>query len=1011
MFCGHCGAEAASGEGFCRQCGSALEVSPVAPLDSSTSASTRPVAQSQDDVPTVDPAGSASRQPSSAPVLDGSFAPGQAFGRRYRIIRELGRGGMGVVYQAWDEELGIAVALKTIRPDPDADPETGRERELRFKRELVLARQVTHKHVVRIHDLGEINGIKYLTMPFIQGESLAARVRRQGRLPVDRALHFAKQIAAGLVAAHDAGVVHRDLKPANIMIDAEEQAIILDFGLARSTSGMTLGTATGAVMGTIQYMAPEQASGAHVDERADIYAFGLIFHEMLVGSARSTESPVAIAMRRMQEPPPSVHAVDPTIPAPVDRIVQRCLQPDPALRYQTSAELASDLAHLDSAGLPRSQPVAPVPVTRRPRWLLPAVGLVVLALLSSVGLLWMRVRGTPAAPSAREPVSVLIADFANKTGDEVFDGSLEQPLGIGVEGASFITTYPRRDALRSARQIKPGATGIDETMARLICQREAIKVVLAGSIERAGPGYAVSIRVLDPVPGKEIGRLTAKASGKGDVLQAVGILAGKAREALGDTVTQSARAAAQETFTAASIEAARDYARAQALANANKDKEAVVLYQRALAEDPNLGRAYSGWAASAIRMGRKDEAEQLYRKALALVDRMTEREKYRTLGAYYLNVAGNYEKAIENFEALIRKYPADGAGHNNLAIAYFGTLYFAKALEEGRRVLAIYPNSPLYRSNYALYAMYAGDVATADMEGRKMAQAGDFLAYLPVAMAALARSTPAEAIKVYEQARATGAEGQSLASIGLADIALAQWRGADAVSLLRPGIAADLAEKNQVGAAAKEIALAEAHWQLGRTEDALDAVTRALKLDRDLYVMVPASRILLDAGRESEASALAANLDGQLQTRQRAYAAVLKAQLALARKQPAEAVSLALEGRKHADLWLLRFTLGVAYVQAGAHAEALSELESCVKRRGEATALFLNDLPTYRYSVSLAYWLARAQEGLGMRDAATQNYKAYLSFRPQPCSDAMGRDAARRLKDAAPSAAVVPPTR
>jgi TolB-like protein len=256
------------------------------------------------------------------------------------------------------------------------------------------------------------------------------------------------------------------------------------------------------------------------------------------------------------------------------------------------------------------------------------------------GAVWLARPDPPPAP--HEPVSVLVSDFVNKTGDPVFDGSLEQPLGIGIEGASFITSFPRRDALRTARRINPGATGVDEATARLISQRETIKVVLAGTIERAGSGCDVSVRMIDPVPGTEIARLDAKAAGKAGVLQAVGTLAAKARKALGDTVTER-------------------------------------------------GRAHSGWAASAIKLGRKDEADQLYQKALALVDRMTEREKYRTLGAYDLNVAGNYEKAIENFEALVQKYPSDGAGHNNLAIAYFGTLNFTKALEGGRRVLAIYP--------------------------------------------------------------------------------------------------------------------------------------------------------------------------------------------------------------------------------------------------------------------------------------------------------------------------------
>ena len=203
---------------------------------------------------------------------------------------------MGVVYQAWDDELGLAVALKVIKPEVSADPWVASKVEHRFKRELLLARQVTHKHVVRIHDIGEINGIKYLTMAFIEGRDLAHVLRDEGRLPVARALQVTKQIAEGLVAAHEAAVVHRDLKPENVMIDADEQAVIMDFGISRSETpagARITQTATGTIVGTLEYMAPEQASGQRTDHRADIYSLGLILYDMLAGRSR-----VAKAARR-----------------------------------------------------------------------------------------------------------------------------------------------------------------------------------------------------------------------------------------------------------------------------------------------------------------------------------------------------------------------------------------------------------------------------------------------------------------------------------------------------------------------------------------------------------------------------------------------------------------------------------------------------------------------------------------------------------------------------------------
>src|SRR3989441_4449274 len=253
MLCPHCRTETMGVGGYCSSCGKPL----LREAQVATAVLTPP------------PTDSTRRAESTT---TGPLAPGQAFGTRYHIIRPLGVGGMGAVYQAWDNELGVAVALKVIRPELSPDGTADFDVERRFKRELLLARQVTHKNVVRIHDLGEIDGIKYITMPYVQGQDLATVLRRDGKLPIARALHLARQIASGLEAAHEAGVVHRDLKPPNIMIGADDLALIMDFGISASRDEMVSGT----VVGTLEYMAPEQSTGEVVDARADIYAFGLI---------------------------------------------------------------------------------------------------------------------------------------------------------------------------------------------------------------------------------------------------------------------------------------------------------------------------------------------------------------------------------------------------------------------------------------------------------------------------------------------------------------------------------------------------------------------------------------------------------------------------------------------------------------------------------------------------------------------------------------------------------------
>jgi len=955
------------------------------------------------------PAPGATRRPDAAPAAGrtpppagggaGPLAPGQTFGPRYHIIKLLGVGGMGAVYQAWDAELGVAVAIKVIRPETMDDPEAARDLEMRFKRELLLARQVTHRNVVRIHDLGEIDGIKYITMPFVNGQDLSSILKQQGRLPVARALAIMKQVVAGLQAAHEAGVVHRDLKPANVMLE-DEQVLVMDFGIARSVSGATMATVAGSVVGTLDYMAPEQARAEQVDQRADVYALGLIFYDLILGRrAASAENPMGALMARLQQAPPSPRSLDPQVPEAVDAIITRCVQPDPAARYQTSADLAAALDELDADGHARRA------VVKRRGISLPvaaASAALVLALVGGTWWLAIFTAGSAVAPAAHEPVSVLIADFDNKTGDPVFEGALEQSLAVGIEGASFISSYPRPEALRLVGQIKPGST-LDEAGARLVSVREGIKVVMTGTIEAAGSGYRVAVKAVDAsaesAAGKPLASAEASASDKGKVLQAIQSVASDLRSDLGDTAPDIARIGSQETFTAATLEAAREYAIAQNVAAGGKDEDAIAHYKKAISLDERFGRAYAGWAVSAYRLGRRDEAEDMWKQALSLMHRMTEREKYRTLGTFYLGSARNYEKAIENYEALVKAYPADGAGLNSLGVAYFSTLNFPRAIEQGRRAVEVYPRNQLYRTNLALYLMYTGDFAAAATEAGKVVAGSTTFhkAWLPIAIAGLVDGKPDTVREAYEQMAKIGARGASLSAMGLADAAMSEGAYSEAEAALKPAVESDRAANLAGPTAIKLMALAEVAEATGRTPAAVAAAREALKVARPDAVVVPAALLFIRAGQMQEAQELAAAYDKQLTKQSRAYAKVIEAEISLARGRTAEAIDALVVAKGLADLWLVRFTLGRAYVESGRPAEAISELELCQKRRGEATAIFLDDVPSYRYLSPISYWLARAQEGLGQKDEARANYRAYLAVRAGAAGDRLAADARKRL--------------
>ena len=985
MTCGGCGRITSRLLSRCIACGAAVARPPQADTARSSALLLNTMAAN---APTYDEAtpldavadGLVAASASPTPHHTGQFGPlepGQQFGPRYKILRLLGMGGMGAVYEAHDDELNESVALKVIKIEAGGDSTAAHEVERRFKQELLLARQVTHRNVVRIHDLGEIEAVKYLTMSFVDGADLANVLRDLGSLEVSTALKIARQIASGLQAAHEAGVIHRDLKPANIMIDGDH-AIIMDFGIARSSKShqsavkMTAATLSsspqhttvGAMVGTLDYMAPEQARGEAVDQRVDIYAFGLIFYDMLLGSRDALTGslpPIDALYKRMAQAPPPVSTLRAEVPAPLERVITTCVQPDREARYQSAEELVAALDGLDQHGnlLPA--------MWRFSTRLLAAAAVTVFVLLGGV---WWASR-PEAVEVTPDPVTVLIADFDNRTGERVFDGALEQALSIGVEGASFITAYSRQTALTLATQIKAGNSLTGEA-ARLIALREGVKVVLAGSIESSRSGFTVTTNIVDPIDGRVLGTRSASARDKAGVLTAVSSLAGEVRELLGDRSPEEARSADAETLTAASLEAVREYAIAQDLHVAVKDEQALDHYKKAIAADPNFGRAYAGIALTSGRLGRDAEAEAAWKMALSLTDRMTDREKYRTLGLYY-TFTRNYAKAIDTYTEFLEKYPSDTSAHNNLAIAYVNTLRFEEALEEGRALLKIYPERVLYRSNIALYAMYAGrfDIAAAEAKTVLEKDPSAYKAYLAQAAAAFAGGDAAGVRDAYARMSEAGPRGASLAALGAADFAIYEGRFREAVDLLRDGIAEDAAAGNTTGQATKSIALADAYVGLGDRPRAAAAVQAALSASRQNPILSAAAELSFRVGKAAEGRALLNELGAKLPAEPRAYARIIEAQVALGEKRYSDAIEALQAAQKVIDLWLGRYVLGLAYLQAGYHAEALAEFETCMKRRGEATALFIDEMPTFRRLSALPSLLARAQGGLGIKTPAT----------------------------------------
>jgi tetratricopeptide (TPR) repeat protein/predicted Ser/Thr protein kinase len=943
------------------------------------------------------------RRPSFASAV---LSEGSHLGPRYEIVRQLGKGGMGAVYLAYDRELSRLVALKVVALHLAGEDWVME----RFKREIHLSSLVTHPNVLRVFDLGEFEGLKFLTMQYVEGDTLDGLMRREKRLPVDWSIALFRQLCGALGAAHAKGILHRDLKPQNVLVDKDRTAYLTDFGLA-TASTLSPMTQAGAIMGTPHYMSPEQVKGLPLDGRSDLFSLGVMLYEMLAGARPyAGDSVYDLMLARVRDTARPVRELNADVPAWLQQVVDRCLAVEPAERYQDAAEI---LADLDAQAVQRAAPARRAPaggarardrarassaggpaLTRRR---LAVAGVAVAALLLAAGS-FLATRSFPrAAPAAAVTRTVLVADFDNRTGEDVFNGTLEPALGLTLEGASFISAYSRASALRLADRLKLEGAGLGERRARLVAQREGVSAVVAGFVEKEGAGYKVGVRAVDAFNGQKIMEAAEPAAEKGAVLAAASKLAAAVRVALGDVTPLAQQLKEAETFSAGSLEAAHEYSVASDLAaTQGKYDEARKHYLEAIRLDPAMGRAYAGLAVTEANRGHAAEAEAHYRKALEFVDRMTEREKFRTRGGYY-TFRRDADKAVESYQALVQQFPADNAGLANLGLAYVFKGDFQKALEYTRRALALYPQNVPQRNNAGFFAMYAGSLEAALQEQTQVLESnpGFVNGHIGLALALAAAGRRDEAQAAWRKLAALGPSQAAAAAEGLADLAALEGRLAEARSALEPSLAADLAAKDVDGAARKLILLGEVALARGDRAGAAKDAERAVAQRPQDYVLYLAGRLLAAAGNEKRALALADPLSRTVEPASRHYAELLYGEVALQRQRPQEALDRFKAAGKLLDSWLVHEGLGRAYLAAGAGPQAADELEACLRRRGEVTDVFIDNVPTYRLLGPVEYWRGRALEAQKLPTAA-EAYRAFLAQK-RTAEDPLVADARRRL--------------
>ena len=627
---------------------------------------------------------------------------GHLLGQRYEILSLLGEGGMGAVYKARDVELGRLVALKIIRREL-----AGNRGILdRFKQELILATQVTHRNVVRIYDLGEAEGLKFITMEYVEGEDLRVVINQRHKLAPREAADIIEQVCRALQAAHAAGVIHRDLKPQNIMRDTNGRILVMDFGLARTLEGDGM-TQTGALVGTMEYMSPEQALAQNLDQRSDLFSVGLIFYELLTGATPfRADSALASLIKRTQERVPPISEADTTIPVALSQIVGRCLERDLTLRYQSATEVLADLELWLGTG--RSGVLPPRPLSMRAPWLiqykwwLVATSALVLLLIALSVRFLGRSKAAPDSSTVSQAVatparSLAIMPFRNGSSnpkDDWIGSTLADMLGTDIGQSEQLHEVPTDRLRQVLTDLRVGPeTNVDPDTLHRVAQFSNADVIVSGQYARFGDQIVIDATIRDLVHDQTI-PIKAQALVK-DLPAAVDNLADSIRKhlSLSADVVDELKAQSFKPDSK-SVEALRDYNEGASLMRAGKNLEALKYLQAATNEDPEFALAFSTMADAQSELGFESDAEQSSMRAVRLVgaQQLPLPEKY-LINASNARILKDNKRAIDAYENLAKSLPGDVDVQYELGSLYLQSGEYDKARAAFGKVLVSDPKN------------------------------------------------------------------------------------------------------------------------------------------------------------------------------------------------------------------------------------------------------------------------------------------------------------------------------